>query len=193
MLSTAFQWCRGQPEAVSEKTGKTDLRWCQGRDRGEAVRSPARLVHRWGLKEVSTVRRIEAAARATIGAELARDLVGALSYFMENPAALAVAGDEDWQARIRGDRATQRADDARSRPPARRAAGGQTVLRGRPQALPSECVLMRSEILRKLRAAFDRLLLADETSSGRTIAAKSSRSIVNYLKTAQPRYSNAPT
>jgi CBS domain-containing protein len=37
-----------------------------------------------GLKEVSTVQRIEAlAAKGTLGGELARDLVGALSYFME--------------------------------------------------------------------------------------------------------------
>jgi len=37
-----------------------------------------------GLKEVSTVQRIEAlAANGTLGGELARDLVGALSYFME--------------------------------------------------------------------------------------------------------------
>ncbi|MEZ5891304.1 MAG: DUF294 nucleotidyltransferase-like domain-containing protein [Xanthobacteraceae bacterium] len=37
-----------------------------------------------GLKEVPTVQRIEAlAANGTLGAELSRDLVGALSYFME--------------------------------------------------------------------------------------------------------------
>ncbi|MBL8586753.1 MAG: cyclic nucleotide-binding domain-containing protein [Bradyrhizobiaceae bacterium] len=37
-----------------------------------------------GLKEVSTVKRIEAlAANGNLGAEMARDLVGALSYFME--------------------------------------------------------------------------------------------------------------
>lgn len=37
-----------------------------------------------GIKEVPTVARIEAlAAKGTLGAELARDLIGALSYFME--------------------------------------------------------------------------------------------------------------
>ena len=89
-----------------------------------------------GISVTATGKRVDAlVADGVLGAELGRELVSALYYFMEIWLRSQLRAVIDRSARNGGDRAPERALDLRPRPPAQRAAGGEAVPRGDPPPL----------------------------------------------------------